>query len=202
MVEHRRQRRDARVKRVFVPDGDGGRLDVTVHDAQATELVRVADGGDWRVIVRQTELPLPRHGEAFAKHRKVTLAGADAQRALSVVMPHVNVQGGSARRVREALEVLAGASNVPQLVASAAAGQNNRVVPNYVGGLSAPVRLGLEMALHEEDERRAMAGEMAALEARWREAEEIARIADSLALPHAAAAQLETLRRQIGAPDA
>jgi hypothetical protein len=36
------------------------------------------------------------------------------------------------------------------------------------------------MVLHEEDEHRAMEGELATLEKRWREAEEIASIADSL----------------------
>lgn len=41
-------------------------------------------------------------------------------------------------------------------------------------------RLALEMALHEESERQALEGELAALEAAWREAEEIARIADAL----------------------
>ena len=41
-------------------------------------------------------------------------------------------------------------------------------------------RLALEMALHEESERRALEGELAALEATWREAEEIAQIADVL----------------------
>ena len=41
-------------------------------------------------------------------------------------------------------------------------------------------RLALEMALHEESERRTLEGELAALEAAWREAEEIARIADVL----------------------
>jgi AmiR/NasT family two-component response regulator len=46
--------------------------------------------------------------------------------------------------------------------------------------LAAPRALALEMALHEVSERRALAGELAELEARWREAEEIARIADSL----------------------
>lgn len=40
--------------------------------------------------------------------------------------------------------------------------------------------LALEMALQEEAERRALEGELAALEAAWREAEEIARIADAL----------------------
>ena len=39
------------------------------------------------------------------------------------------------------------------------------------------------MAAHEEVERRALEGELAALEAEWREAERIAAIADGLALP-------------------
>jgi len=41
-------------------------------------------------------------------------------------------------------------------------------------------RLALEMAVHEEDERRAMEEELAPLEAAWREAEEVAAIADNL----------------------
>ena len=40
--------------------------------------------------------------------------------------------------------------------------------------------LALEMALHEESERAALEGELAALEEAWREAESIARIADAL----------------------
>jgi hypothetical protein len=40
--------------------------------------------------------------------------------------------------------------------------------------------LALEMALNEESERTALEGELAALEAAWREAEEIAHIADAL----------------------
>ena len=39
------------------------------------------------------------------------------------------------------------------------------------------------MALHEGDERRALDGEMAELELRWREAEAIAHIADGLLMP-------------------
>lgn len=41
-------------------------------------------------------------------------------------------------------------------------------------------RLALEMAAHEDSERRAMEGELAALAEAWREAEEIAEIADSM----------------------
>ena len=49
--------------------------------------------------------------------------------------------------------------------------------------LPRPTRLALEMALHEEQERRALEGELKALEAVWKQAEEIAAISDSLLLP-------------------
>ena len=63
-----------------------------------------------------------------------------------------------------------------------------RGTPNNPGALAAltpEFRLSLEMALHEEQERRALDGELAQLEQAWREAEEIARIADELLLPEA-----------------
>jgi len=41
-------------------------------------------------------------------------------------------------------------------------------------------RLALEMAAHEESERRALEGELGELEEAWREADEIATIADAL----------------------
>jgi hypothetical protein len=49
--------------------------------------------------------------------------------------------------------------------------------------LSASERLALEMALNEESERRALGGELAQLEQAWRDAEQIAAIADDLLLP-------------------
>lgn len=44
-------------------------------------------------------------------------------------------------------------------------------------------RLALEMWLSEEGEARALAGELALLERQWQEAEQLAKIADALALP-------------------
>jgi hypothetical protein len=46
--------------------------------------------------------------------------------------------------------------------------------------LSPEERLALEMSVHEEDERRALEDEIAPLEEAWRQAEEIAAIADNL----------------------
>jgi Flp pilus assembly protein TadD len=63
-----------------------------------------------------------------------------------------------------------------------------------VSALPAPSRLALEMALHEEAERRAIQGELAVLEAAWQEAEVIAKIADKLLVPEEVEAQLAALK--------
>jgi hypothetical protein len=58
------------------------------------------------------------------------------------------------------------------------------------------------MALHEEQERRALAGELAELERAWREAEEIAAIADDLALPGTVRERFARLRGDRDGPAA
>ena len=51
-----------------------------------------------------------------------------------------------------------------------------------LAGLPAGDRLAIEMWLSEEDEARALSGELALLERQWKEAEELAAIADGLSL--------------------
>jgi hypothetical protein len=60
--------------------------------------------------------------------------------------------------------------------------------------LPRPTRLALEMALHEEQERRALQGELKTLEAVWKQAEEIAAISDGLLLPEGTEEFLSTHR--------
>ena len=52
-----------------------------------------------------------------------------------------------------------------------------------ISTLPEPVRLALEMTAHEDTERRALEGELALLEQAWKEAEEVAAIADNMFLP-------------------
>ncbi len=68
--------------------------------------------------------------------------------------------------------------------------------PQALQKLASATRITLEMALHEEQERRAIRGELHVLEAAWREAEEIAGIADNMFVPAETEAQLEAMRRQ------
>ena len=62
-------------------------------------------------------------------------------------------------------------------------GMQNPINRGALNRLPASLRLALEMSLHEDTEQRALEGELAILEAAWREAEEIAAIADNMFAP-------------------
>lgn len=57
-----------------------------------------------------------------------------------------------------------------------------------------PTRLALEMVAHEEDERRALEAELHQLARAWRDAEEIAAIADDRLLRERLTSRLDQLR--------
>ena len=138
------------------------------------------------------------------------LEGRDADRAASVLMPQVNRYGGGARAVRDAVSALeqsGGAEGYLDSLAGIAAaltrpaekppkrwGWTASIPSSGLFGLQPIQRLALEMALHEEAERRALHGELAVLEQAWREAEEIAAIADDLLVPASVTASLERMR--------
>jgi hypothetical protein len=55
-------------------------------------------------------------------------------------------------------------------------------------------RLALEMMTHEDDECRALEGELSVLEERWKEAEEIAGISDNMFLPASVTDWMQRIR--------
>ncbi|RMH19542.1 MAG: hypothetical protein D6701_04860 [Gemmatimonadetes bacterium] len=146
-----------------------------------------AAGGDWRLTFGR-------------KRRRRVYEGLDALRVAAKVMPGVNEGGGSRRQVSEALGLLTEAGG-PEAFLRAdlgplrAGGRRRR---SLITAFPRVTRLALEMALHEERERRAMEGELWLLEQMWREAEEIAAIADSLLLPEGTEAFLERHREPGG----
>ena len=68
---------------------------------------------------------------------------------------------------------------------------------NLLKNLPTAGRLALEMATHEDSERRALEGELHILEEAWKEAEEIAGIADDMFLPASIDEDLARLKRQL-----
>ncbi|HEX2167673.1 MAG TPA: hypothetical protein VHG09_10620 [Longimicrobiales bacterium] len=115
-------------------------------------------------------------------HDTLVLTGHDAHAFLSRAMVFVNRKGATEEKLRDANQVLSKVGSAEEVLRQAASngtafGSRAGHKPHVIGPTDALV---LEMALNEESERRAMEGELATLEAAWREAEEIAAIADSL----------------------
>ncbi|MDE0259908.1 MAG: hypothetical protein OXR82_16170 [Gammaproteobacteria bacterium] len=117
--------------------------------------------------------------------RKAWFAGEDARRVAAAVVPHLNGWGGSRSTVQRAVAEIESSGHPSRFLADVA--NRDRVgalrQEGRIRGMSKPTRLALEMSLHEEQERRALEGELWILEQAWKEAEKIAAIADSLLLP-------------------
>ena len=118
------------------------------------------------------------------------LSGPEALRMAGLVLPHVNQKGAAAEQVDTAineLEQAGGAEAYFQTVAQRLDRERDfgpfSANDHRIGKAPLEIRLALEMAAHEQAEQRALEGELHVLEQAWKEAEEIAAIADRLLLP-------------------
>jgi hypothetical protein len=121
----------------------------------------------------------------------------DARAIAGQILPRANIAGAKKKDVQHAVELIASAepSDDP-LMRLLGRRRMETSQALKIKSLTTPQRLALEMALHEEQERRALDGELKALEERWRAAEEIAAIADSLTLPDSVEEQFKNLKRR------
>lgn len=145
-----------------------------------------AEGGGVALHVPDVERAKPRtDGWGRLKHRgdsELVLPPDQARTVLNRAMVVVNRKGASRDRVSDAVRLIEDARTADAYLRDAA--QRGGVLGKRKGmekdQLSPVASLALEMALHDEQERQAMEGELSGLEAAWREAEEIASIADAL----------------------
>ena len=136
--------------------------------------------------------------------REPIFTGDEAERVAGVLLTRLNHTGGSREKVREAVREIEQAGHPEAFVESAArklgggewGGQDGKLAKLPVAS-----RLALEMALHEERERRALEGELRGLEIIWRREEEIAAISDDLLVPDEALGRLESMRGSSGTSD-
>jgi len=114
--------------------------------------------------------------------------GASAIHTAGVLIAGSNRYGADPTRVQDAVRQIENAGDAGGFLSEASArngwrgGRTMSKLNEYRGlgamHLNAVERLALEMSVHEEAERRAMEGELAALEKAWRDAEVIAAICD------------------------
>jgi hypothetical protein len=141
--------------------------------------------------------------------------GREAERIASIIIPKVNRYGGNKKAVAQAVEEIESVGSAEGYLDHLTKISRDYTRPSKRGrkyqryfreqdwqsgdkglfGLPNSHRLALEMALHEEGERRAMHGELQALERAWQEAEEIAGISDNLLLPDSVADAFEKLKK-------
>ena len=123
--------------------------------------------------------------EARKLTRRVRFEGEDARRVGAAVISGFNASGGYRFQVEHAVDQIESSGHPSRFIADMAQqGQRDRKRrAGYIRRFPQDTRLALEMALHEERERRALEGELWVLEQAWKEAEEIAAISDSLLLP-------------------
>jgi hypothetical protein len=139
-----------------------------------------------------------------ASERTAVLAGDAALQAASKLLPAINASGAKKDQVESAVQMIGQVAEPAQLFERYAT--RIPVTRRKPGGATAPghaiaslpkaVQLALEMATHEDSERRAFEGELSLLEAEWKQAEEIAAIADDMFLTDDTSKRLDELKRQ------
>lgn len=150
------------------------------------------------------------------KKRVEVFQGAEARRAAGIIVPKLNFMSGSKSTIAEAVAKIEDAGHPDRFISRMLIDVMLKAprpwsrVPlkaqnhNAISKFPAATRLALEMALHEEQEQRALEGELAELERAWRDAEEIAAIADNLLLPPDVEAKFRTMhdRTSTSTPEA
>ncbi|HEX7020680.1 MAG TPA: hypothetical protein VF159_11740 [Gemmatimonadaceae bacterium] len=150
--------------------------------------------------------PLPWYRPRL-KETDIVLRGDDAVRVAAKLLPALNATGAKSSEIAAAVELMVETPNANALLARIAGRPPTRVQrlmndkAHNLALLPREFRLALEMATHEDSERRALDGELALLEEAWREAEEIAAIADDMFVSPEASDTLARLRREQGSAD-
>lgn len=115
----------------------------------------------------------------------------DASHAVQVAGPllaRINQRGGTPEQVADATRRITEAGDAERYIRKSSVLRQHRRRKNAIFwdddvgvlGLTGTERLALEIAMNEDAERQAMQGELQALEEAWRDAEEIAAIADRM----------------------
>ena len=154
------------------PDTPGHVIRFSLRDLRSVRLLPNDDEPGFKV-------------EVLRGMRKARFVGEDARRVAASIVPHLNGGGGSRLSVQRAVQEIESEGHPSRFVTYVAelGYRDWRGRSGYIRSMPDTTRLAVEMALHEEQERRALEGELWILEQAWKEAEEIAAIADDLLLP-------------------
>ena len=186
--------------RVRLPDSDTV-IRIRKKHLEKVSVVRADD--DWAL-----SMPIPRKQQTHTTGRTALYTGTKALQAAARLLPAINEAGARRDEVRDAVTLVSSVGEPGQLFRRYTPGNYSPTLParvsrrksgsydrgHAISHMPKEVRLALEMASHEEQERRALEGELALLEAAWREAEEVAKISDDMFVSETTLSRLEALR--------
>ncbi|MGE0553474.1 MAG: hypothetical protein AB7R55_08580 [Gemmatimonadales bacterium] len=181
----------ARLRRqtaLSLPLTTGDALDLTHEQVDQAELIRAEDEDDqWAMWVGCSAEDAPRGAriEETVVGPRALLTGHDGRMAAARILPHLNPAGGTREGVNEAVRWLEAVGGSERALHSFARSRYVRPVfesqERTLTSVHPEARLALEMALHEEEERRTLRGELTILRWAWQREESVAAIADRLA---------------------
>lgn len=174
---------------VRVKEENGKVLKLKQPDLDKAKIITAGEGNDWIIELKRGRLDRRWEGE-------------EALDMANRIIPAINRSGARKSTVQDAVREIEEAGHPLEYLRMASLEGNGSeenlwtrpkrdgswrpIKEKHMGliqRLPSHSRLALEMALHEEQERRALQGELRVLEAAWKQAEEIAGISDNLLLP-------------------
>ena len=167
----------------------GARVRMLGPDSRVSVLRR-KDVGHSALIAHHGDGWAVRYGEEGAAE---AIHGPEATRLMRGILTSMNFRGGPPQEVRGAERLLDDAGSAEAFLRRLARASRASGATEFAH-YPWDVRLALEMALHEDTERRALEGELAQLAEDWALAEEVARIADDMFVPAAVRARLAALK--------
>ena len=162
-----------------IPDRAGGHHKVRGADTFQSSLVPGEQRHEWGLQLR-----------LGIRDREVLLIGDEARRVASRIVPHINRLGAPQNQVARAVADIEECGGPDRYLSWAARNPPSRF-------RSQPLWLGVEMAVNEENERHALEEELVFLESAWKDAEEIAAIADHLTVPREVEDKLASLKKNV-----
>jgi hypothetical protein len=176
------------------PESDE-KIKVQLKHLEKSRFVPTGEPGEWELHVQYAR----GWSSGFSTGGGETLVyqGEEAMEVAGKLMARANRSGGNKQTIDQAVRRIESVGT-PESFLDEAVRESERLRREKAGGsakklakttegslakLPKDIRLAIEMATHEEAERRAMEGELAILEAAWQQADEIAGIADSLLVP-------------------
>lgn len=176
--------------------------------------IRFPDGSVRRVHPRRIDFLNPGEVDGLGlrvrlgKKNHVIFQGDGARQVASKTFPVINQTGARLKTIEEAVTLLADVGGPEAFLketwgkARPRPGSSIRWVMSrdrkgaMLSALNPLSRIAIEMALHQEQEQRAMEGELDALLAAWKSAEELAKISDDLLVPRSVEEKLAAMKEE------